>query len=355
MDLVLAIDAMGGDHGVAVTLPAAYDFLASDDKAGVIVVGRDSDIQLDHAASSRFGSRLQCQPASEVIGMHESVVSALRGKKDSSMRVAVDLVKEGRAHAAVSAGNTAALMSVSRFVLKMLPCIDRPAIATALPTLQGQTTMLDLGANVDCLPEHLMQFAIMGSSLVTAMQHNITPRVGLLNVGEEEIKGNELVKRTADLLRNSGLNFIGNVEGDDIFKGVCDVVVCEGFTGNSVLKASEGLAQMISFGLKEEFTRNLLRRISALFALPVINAFKQRFDHRNYNGASLLGLNGVVVKSHGSADQHSYLCALQRAAEAARERLPEKISERINEYISSHPHTFDSVIANDNVTAIVSR
>lgn len=245
------------------------------------------------------------------------------------MRVVADLVKDGTANAAISAGNTGALMAISRFVLKTLPGIDRPAIATILPTARGHSYVLDLGANVDCTAEHLLQFGVMGSLLVSALEHRDRPSVGLLNIGEEEIKGNDIVKQAAELLKESGLNFVGNVEGDDIWKGVVDVVVCDGFVGNVVLKSSEGLAQMIAKGLKEEFARNLFTKLAAIMALPVIRAFKKRFDHRAYNGASLLGLKGIVFKSHGSADAYAFGCALERAAEAARERLPERIAARM--------------------------
>lgn len=245
------------------------------------------------------------------------------------MRVAADLVKAGQADAAVSAGNTGALMAISRFVLKTLPGIDRPAIASTLPTMKGHTYMLDLGANVDCAPEHLLQFGIMGAMLATALEHDQRPSVGLLNIGEEEIKGNEVVKRAGELLRNSGLNFIGNVEGDDIYKGTVDVVVCDGFVGNVALKTSEGLARMVGIFLRQEFSRNLLTKMAGLVAMPVLKAFKFRLDPRRYNGASLLGLRGVVVKSHGSADSFAFRHALEQAAEAARERLPEKIAERM--------------------------
>jgi glycerol-3-phosphate acyltransferase PlsX len=238
-------------------------------------------------------------------------------------------VKEGAANACVSAGNTGALMAISRFVLKMLPGVDRPAIACILPTMKGQTCMLDLGANVDCSAEHLLQFGIMGSELVASLEKKERPTVGLLNVGEEDIKGNEVVKRAAELLRASGLNFHGNVEGDDIYKGTTDVVVCDGFVGNVALKTSEGLAQMISTQLRAEFSRSLASRISGLFALPVINAFKRRFDHRRYNGATLLGLRGIVVKSHGSADVFAFGFAIRRAVEEARGAVLAHISERL--------------------------
>jgi len=330
MTVTLAIDCMGGDHGPSVTVPAAIDFLRRDPDCSVILVGRQQDLlPLVGNSVQEFGARLAVRHASEEVAMDESVATALRSKKDSSMRVAADLVKSGEAQAAVSAGNTGALMAISRFVLKTLPGIDRPAIASIVPTLHGYTYMLDLGANVDCQPEHLLQFGIMGSMLFSALEHKENPSVGLLNIGEEEIKGNEIVKRAGELLRESGLNFYGNVEGDDIYKGTVDLVVCDGFVGNVTLKASEGLARMMSAALREELNRNLLTRMAALIALPVLNAFKRRFDPRHYNGASLLGLRGIVVKSHGSADVMAFVCALERAAEAARNRLPEQIAARM--------------------------
>jgi glycerol-3-phosphate acyltransferase PlsX len=254
----------------------------------------------------------------------------MRNKKDSSMRVAIDLVKSGMAGACVSAGNTGALMATARFVLKMLPNIDRPAICTVLPTMRGHVHMLDLGANVDCAAEHLLQFGIMASTLVSATEENPAPRVGLLNIGEEEIKGNDVVKRASELLRDSGLNFIGNVEGDGIYHGDADIVVCDGFVGNVALKTTEGLAQMISAFLKEEFGRNILTRLAALAAMPVLKRFKKRVDHRVYNGACLLGLRGIVVKSHGSADAYAFRHAISVAWEAARGDVIEKISEHVN-------------------------
>ena len=327
MAVTLAVDAMGGDHGPTVTVPAALDFLRRDTDCAVILVGREPAL-LSHLGNARseFGSRLRLVHASEIVAMDEPIASALRGKKDSSMRVAAELVKRGEAQAADSAGNTAALMGISRFVLKTLPGIDRPAIASIVPTIHGHCYVLDLGANVDCLPEHLLQFAIMGAMLFTALEHRERPSVGLLNIGEEAIKGNEVVKRAGELLKGSGLNFHGNVEGDDIYRGVADVVVCDGFVGNVALKASEGVAHMMAVALREEFSRNLFTRLAALAALPVLNAFKRRFDPRRYNGGSLLGLTGVVVKSHGSADALAFFCALERAAEAARNRLPARIA-----------------------------
>jgi glycerol-3-phosphate acyltransferase PlsX len=280
-------------------------------------------------AGASIGTRLQVRHTTEIVEMDEPPAAALRNKKDSSMRVAVDLVKEGSANACVSAGNTGALMAISRFVLKMLPGVDRPAIASFLPTLKGQICMLDLGANVDCSAEHLLQFGIMGSELVSCLESKARPTVGLLNIGEEDIKGNEVVKRAAELLRASGLNFHGNVEGDDIYKGTTDVVVCDGFVGNVALKASEGVAQMFSAQLRGEFSRNLLTRLSALCALPVLNALKRRLDHRRYNGATLIGLKGVVVKSHGSADAYAFGFAIRRAAEEARGAVLAHISARL--------------------------
>jgi glycerol-3-phosphate acyltransferase PlsX len=262
--------------------------------------------------------------------MDEAPAQALRGKKDSSMRVAIDLVKSGEAHACVSAGNTGALMAISRFALKTLPGIDRPAIISVLPTVSGRTYMLDLGANVDCEPEHLLQFGVMGATLVGAVEHKDRPSVGLLNIGEEAIKGNEVVKRAAELLRASELNFIGNIEGNDIYRGKADVVVCDGFVGNVALKTSEGLAHMLGHALKEEFSRNWLARMAAAFAYPVLRRFKNRFDPRRYNGATLLGLRGIVVKSHGSADRVSFERAIGRAFDEVNNDVLNKIIKRFS-------------------------
>ena len=330
MDITVAIDCMGGDHGPHVTVPAALTFLRAQPELNIVLVGLEDAIRIElKAHKAEIGPRLRIRHASEVVTMDEPPALALRNKKDSSMRVAVDLVKTGEANACVSAGNTGALMATSRFVLKMLPGIDRPAIAGVLPTMRGRTYVLDLGANVDCAPEHLVQFAIMGSALVAAVEHKAHPSVGLLNIGEEAIKGNEVVKQAADMLRASAINFAGNVEGDDIFKGKTDVVVCDGFVGNVALKTSEGLAQMLSVFLREEFKRNALTRAAAIFAMPVLNAFKRRVDHRRFNGASLLGLRGIVVKSHGSADIYSFGCAIERAVEEVRNGVLQGISQRI--------------------------
>lgn len=326
MGITIAIDCMGGDHGPSVTVPAALFFLKRNPDVQVILVGIEEIIEPLVPADE---PRVAVRHATEVVGMDEPPALALKNKKNSSMRVAINLVKEGVADACVSAGNTGALMATSRFVLKMLPGIDRPAICTILPTVKGQAYVLDLGANVDCGPQHLLQFGIMGATLVTAVEHRERPTVGLLNIGEEDIKGNETVKKAAELLKESGLNFIGNVEGDGIFKGDADVVVCDGFVGNVALKTSEGLAQMLGTFLREEFERSLFTKLAALIALPVLNAFKRRVDPRRYNGATLLGLKGVVIKSHGSADALSFATALSHAADEVRGGVLSRIAERM--------------------------
>jgi glycerol-3-phosphate acyltransferase PlsX len=279
--------------------------------------------------------------AGEVVDMDEPPADALRRKKDSSMRVAINLVKDGTADACVSAGNTGALMAIARFVLKTLPGIDRPAIASQLPTRHGVTLVLDLGANVNCTPEQLVQFAAMGSALVSAVDGVERPTVGLLNIGEEAMKGNELVKDTAELLKASTLNFHGNVEGDDIYNGTTDVVVCDGFVGNIALKTSEGLAQMLYEFLKSEFTRNPLTRLAAAVAYPVLMRFKRRIDPRRYNGATLVGLKGVVVKSHGGADALAFANALRRAHSEVEHRVLDKIAQRIAEMPAVRPSQDD--------------
>ncbi len=331
MDITVAIDAMGGDHGPHVTVPAALAYLRRNPEVNIVLVGLQDVIESElRAHKAAIGPRLRIHAASEVVTMDDPPALALRNKKDSSMRVAINLVKSGEANACVSAGNTGALMAISRFVLKMLPNIERPAIASILPTLNGHTHVLDLGANVDCTPNHLLQFAIMGAMLVSAVEHKPSPTVGLLNIGAEDIKGNEVVKQTAELLRRSHLNFYGNVEGDDIYKGTTDVVVCDGFVGNVALKTSEGLAQMISTMLKQEFKRNVFTKLAGLIALPVLNRFKSRVDHRRYNGASLLGLRGIVLKSHGSADTFAFENAIERAVEEVRNGVLRRISEQMS-------------------------
>src|SRR5690348_2292903 len=322
---------MGGDHGPHVTVPAALEFQARVRDADIVLVGLRDAIEAElRAHGAAAGARLRVQATTEVVGMDEPPALALRYKKDSSMRVAVNLVKNGEAHACVSAGNTGALMAISRFVLKTIAGIDRPAIATVLPnTKAGFTYVLDLGANVDCTPEQLMQFGVMGAMLVAAVEHRDRPTVGLLNIGVEDIKGNDTVKRAAELLRASGLNFYGNVEGDDIYKGTTDVVVCDGFVGNALLKASEGVATMIVGYLRQEFKRTAWNKLSAWLATPVIKALRARMDPAKYNGASLLGLRGIVIKSHGSADKRAFGYALERGLEEVRNNVPQRIAERM--------------------------
>lgn len=330
MDITVAIDAMGGDHGPRVTIPAALDLLKLDSKVKIILVGLTDAIEAELSANkAQVGSRLSIHHASELVLMDESPQNALKNKKDSSMRVAINLVKSGDASACVSAGNTGALMATARFVLKTLPGIDRPAIAGILPNKHGITYMMDLGANADCTPEHLLQFAIMGSVLVSCVEQKAHPTVGLLNIGSEDIKGNDVVKRTSELLKESHLNFYGNVEGDDIYKGTTDLVVCDGFVGNVALKTSEGLAHLMGGFLKEEFKRNLLTKLMALISIPVLKAFKRRLDPRCYNGASFLGLRGIVVKSHGSADAFSFRHAISKAVEESRSGVLARITQQL--------------------------
>ncbi|UCE76285.1 MAG: phosphate acyltransferase PlsX [Gammaproteobacteria bacterium] len=328
--ITIALDVMGGDHGADVVLPAALRALSRHDELDLLLVGDreiiEAGLQRLRAADNK---RISIQHASERVEMDEAASHALRFKKDSSMRVALNLVKEGRAQACVSAGNTGALMATARYVLKTLPGIDRPAICTSLPTMSGHTWMLDLGANVDSSPEHLFQFGLMGSVLAKAVDSNHNPRVGLLNIGEEEIKGNETVKEAATLLASGSMNYIGFVEGNDVYGGNVDVVVCDGFVGNIALKTSEGVARMISHFIKQSFNRNLFTRIAALFALPVLKAFRRQIDPRRYNGASLLGLRGTVIKSHGSADALAFANAIEVAAVVVRQQVPERISSQL--------------------------
>jgi len=340
---------MGGDHGPHVTVPAVVEYLRRNSGTQIVLVGLPEVIESElRALKSAQNPQLRIHPASEVVGMDESPALALRGKKNSSMRVALDLVKSGVAQACVSAGNTGALIATSRFVLKTLPGIDRPALAVVLPTIRGHTYVLDLGANVDCSAEHLLQFGVMGATLVATVENKDRPTIGLLNIGEEEIKGNEVVKQAAELLRDSGLNFYGNIEGNDIYKGTTDVVVCDGFVGNVALKTSEGVAQMLSTYLREEFKRNLLTKFAGLVALPVIKAFKRRVDHRRYNGASLLGLRGIVIKSHGSADSHAFRFAIARAVDEVRGGMLGRMSEgvaQLPDHLKNPPSTSGSLSA----------
>jgi len=330
---------MGGDHGYPVTVSAALHVLKKRDDISLILVGDSGTLQTAVGdAAAQFGDRLSIQHATQVVGMDESPSQALRGKKDSSMRVAINLVKEGRAQACVSAGNTGALMATARFVtarfvLKTLPGIDRPAICTTLPSVTGHTHVLDLGANIDSTAEHLFEFAVMGAVLAGAVDNNPNPSVGLLNIGEEEIKGNEQVKTAARLLSESDLNYTGFVEGDGIYLDPPDVVVCDGFLGNVMLKASEGVAKMFVHYLKQAFRKNLFSKLAALIAMPVLKTFSKQLDPRAYNGASLLGLRGIVIKSHGSADEYSFGKAILVARTEVIKNVPRLISTKLEAHL----------------------
>jgi len=337
MTIKISIDCMGGDHGLSVTIPAAISFLKREAEAELILVGLEDAIRVElkkHHAEAH--PRISIQHASEQVLMDDPLEVALRRKKDSSMRVAVEQVKDGKAQAAVSAGNTGALMAVSRYVLKTMAGVDRPAICSIMPNQKGGPTyMLDLGANVDCEPHHLHQFAIMGSVLVNAMEGIARPTIGLLNVGTEDIKGNEVVKLTGKLLQadheRGALNFYGNVEGNDIFKGTTDLVVCDGFVGNVTLKAVEGLARFFKDVLTTEFKRNIFTMLGALIARSALKAIKNRLNPSRYNGASLLGLRGLVFKSHGGADAYSFEWAIRRAYDAAKNDVQAHLSTMIAE------------------------
>jgi glycerol-3-phosphate acyltransferase PlsX len=343
MTIKISIDCMGGDHGPAVTIPAAVSFAQHEPDAELILVGPEELVRAElkkHNASDH--PRLSVVNATEIVTMDDSIEVALRRKKDSSMRVAISLVKDGTAQACVSAGNTGALMAVSRYVLKTIPGVDRPAICTLIPNQKGAPTyMLDLGANVDCEPQHLHQFALMGSALVAAVEDKPRPTVGLLNIGEEDIKGNEAVKQTAALLRADHekgiLNFYGNVEGNDIFEGTTDIVVCDGFVGNVVLKASEGLGRFVKTALTSELKSNPFNLLGALIARGGLKSFSARMNPSRYNGASLLGLRGLVFKSHGGENAYGYEWALKRAYDAASHGALTRISTAIAELMPQPP------------------
>ena len=340
--MVAGVDSSSVAGGAAVTLPACRAFLDKHPQAELLLVGNAAALE-----PARGWPRCRIVAAADVVTMDDSVETALRRKRDSSMRVAILQLKaaDGQAPAAdacVSAGNTGALMALARFLLKTLEGIDRPAIATVLPNrLDGYTTVLDLGANVDCTPEHLLQFAVMGSALVAAVDGKAEPLVGLLNIGEEAIKGSDTIKRAGELLRAAGegghIRFHGNVEGNDIFKGTVDIVVCDGFVGNVMLKTSEGLASMLADFIKQEFMRGPFSKLAALVAMPVLNRFKLRVDPRRYNGAALLGLRGLVFKSHGSADAYAFEQALARAYDAARNRLLDRVHDLIGPTLQALP------------------
>ena len=325
---------MGGDYGAAVVAQAAVDYLGSNLDTTLILVGDQQEItaQLNKLNVKPY-ERLKIHHASQRVEMNEPPSQALRNKKDSSMRVSINLVKEGVADACVSAGNTGALMATARYVLKTLPGIDRPAITSTIPSINGHTYMLDLGANVGCTSKHLLQFAVMGTVLANAIDEIDYPKVGLLNIGEEEIKGNEQVKEANNVLKHSNLNYVGYVEGDDIYCGDVDVIVCDGFVGNVSLKTSEGLAKMIAHYVKQEFSRNLFTKFCGFMALPVLKAFKHRIDPRRYNGASLLGLRGVVIKSHGGADAFSFQQAINIARIEVIKQVPRRIDTHLKDYL----------------------
>ncbi|RJF98387.1 phosphate acyltransferase PlsX [Noviherbaspirillum saxi] len=335
MTIKISIDCMGGDHGPSVTIPAAVSFVNHEPDAELILVGLEAEIGAElKKLNAHNHPRLSIVHATEVVTMDDPLEVALRRKKDSSMRVAVSLIKEGKAQACVSAGNTGALMAVSRYVLKTIPGVDRPAICFPMPNQKDSPTyMLDLGANVDCEPQHLHQFALMGSALVSALEEKTKPTVGLLNIGEEDIKGNEVVKQTAALLRADHergiLNFYGNVEGNDIFEGTTDIVVCDGFVGNVVLKASEGLGRFLKNIVKSEFKSNPINMLGAIIAQGALKSISQRMNPSRYNGASLLGLRGLVFKSHGGEDAFGFEWALKRAFDAAKHDVLAKISTTI--------------------------
>ena len=326
--LQIAIDVMSGDCGPSVCVPAALGAAREFPDVRFILIGGRAELDGQLAAAKL--ANVDCLFTTQVVEMTDHPREALRRKKDSSMRRALDLVKAHQAHACVSAGNTGALMAMAHFVLKMLPGVERPAIVSLIPSRVGHTYMLDLGANASCTPEHLRQFAVMGSVLAADLEGaHERPRVGLLNIGEEEIKGNETVQTAHALIAESGVNYVGFVEGHDIFTGEVDVVVTDGFTGNVALKTMEGVARLITDALREEFTRNTLRKLGALAARSSLNALRTRLDPRRYNGATMVGLNGIVIKSHGGADLFGFQRAIEVAVIEARNGVPEKIAERL--------------------------
>jgi glycerol-3-phosphate acyltransferase PlsX len=334
--ITVSLDGMGGDFGPDVVVPAALQALKDNDNLHLILVGDETVLtQCLVNNNAQANERLHIKHASQCVSMDELPSQALRNKKDSSMRVAINLVKEGEAQACVSAGNTGALMATARFVLKMLPGIDRPAIITALPTTNGHTHVLDLGANVDSTAENLFEFAVMGSALTSAVEDLENPTVALLNIGEEEIKGNERVKEAARLLENSGLNYIGYVEGDGIYLGQADVIVCDGFVGNVALKSSEGVAKMLTHFLKQGFKRNIFTKLAALISMTILKSFKEKVDPRRYNGASFVGLQGIVIKSHGGADVFAYTYAIKEAIIEVKKNVPQRINAQLESLLST--------------------
>lgn len=335
-NITIAIDVMGGDHGLKTLIPACIRAAKQNPELKLLLVGNQTQISSQLEKLNLINSsQYTIVHASEVVEMDELPSHALRNKKDSSMRVAINLVKVGRAEACVSAGNTGALMAIARFVLKTLPGIDRPAIIAELPTLENKTRVIDLGANVDSCAEHLFQFAVMGSALIQAVDKKPRPKIGLLNIGVEEIKGNDQVKRTAHMLAECNLmNYIGYVEGDEFYTGNIDLVVCDGFVGNVALKASEGLAKLMLSVLKDSFTRSPLLKITGLIAKPALNQLKKKMDPARYNGASLLGLNGIVIKSHGSATELAFQYAIEEAMLQVKNNVTTLVRNQINEFVN---------------------
>jgi len=334
-DKIIALDAMGGDHGPKVIVPAAKKALSEIADIQLMLVGDEKQLKLElENQNLESESRIRIQHASEIVEMDDAPALALKKKKDSSMRVAINMVKQQQAQACVCAGNTGALMATSKFVLKTIPGISRPAICTMLPTLTGHTLMLDLGANLECTAENLFEFAIMGSVLAQSVDGLESPAVGLLNIGSEAMKGNESVKLASQLISESGLNYYGFVEGDDIYRGTVDVIVTDGFAGNVSLKTAEGLAAMITNVLRREFKKNIATKLAALVALPVLNSVRKILDPRRYNGASLLGLNGIVVKSHGGADISSFFNAIKIASIEIEKDVPQRISRVVGSYLT---------------------
>jgi glycerol-3-phosphate acyltransferase PlsX len=324
--IAIALDAMGGDSGPSVCVPAGQEMCSRYPDLNLILVGRREEIE-PLLTGSVPSERIRVVDAREIVRMDEPPADALRKKKNSSLRVAIDLVKAGEAEACVSAGNTGALMATARFVLKTLPGIDRPAIMTAVPTTTGHTYMLDLGANSDCTSEHLFQFAVMGSVVASQIENINEPRIGLLNIGSEEMKGNDTVRQAATLLANSGLNYVGFVEGDGIAQQQADVIVCDGFNGNVALKVMEGTAHLVRHFIRKAFSTSLYGRFSALIAMPVLRSLAKSLDPRQYNGASLVGLNGIVIKSHGGADIMAFEQAIHTAMIEVEKNVPEKIHQ----------------------------
>ena len=330
--VVIALDAMGGDRGPDVVVPAALAILERDDSVSLSLVGLPDTLDdARRVAGDQYGNRLRYVIATEVVAMDDHPADALRRKKKSSLRLAIQEVKDGMADACVSAGNTGALMATARYVLKTLPGIDRPAIISAVPGLNGPSFMLDLGANIDCSAQHLLQFALMGTVVAEDILDIEHASVGLLNIGQEEIKGNDVVREAGELLAQSSLNYIGFVEGDDIFSGKANVIVSDGFVGNVALKTMEGVANLIESYLREEFYRNSLRKIQGLIAAPALKALRDRLDPRRYNGASLVGLNGVVIKSHGGADKFAFETAVNMAIIEARKGIPVQIEKLLED------------------------